>query len=516
MGPATPSSNGDTREARLGVLERVLGGGLEALRERVGGGDPDRFQVALDELVWCDAHLSAARAAHQCALAGGERGVARLADLTLAEAEARLGGSPVAVTIARGELAAEPAEVPIGLGDAGASAEHRLLRSEIRTFAERELAPHAQRVHLEDRDVPEAVISGAAELGLFGLSIPLEYGGSQGEAPDSRAMLVVTEELSRASLAAGGSLITRPEILVRALLRGGTPEQRRRWLPDIASGRRLVAVAVTEPDTGSDVAAVACRARPVDGGWELSGAKLWCTFAGRAELLMVLARTSDDGHRGLSVFVLEKPAFAGHAFSHRSPLGGKLDGRAIPTIGYRGLHTFELAFDGLRLPAEALVGGGAGIGRGFHLQMEGFAMGRLQTAGRAVGVMQAALEQARAYTSARTVFGSPVAEFQLARAKLGTMAARVHAARQLSYAAARELDAGGGQVAASVAKLYASRMAELVTREAMQLHGAMGYGAESEVSRLFLDARVLSIFEGAEEVLALKVIGRALLAGGRS
>jgi (2S)-methylsuccinyl-CoA dehydrogenase len=327
-------------------------------------------------------------------------------------------------------------------------------------------------------------------------------------------MLVATEELSRASLAAGGSLITRPEILVRALLRGGTEAQKRAWLPAIASGEQLVAVAVTEPDHGSDVASIACRAtRRPDGDWEISGTKLWCTFAGRSELLMVLCRTSDAGHRGLSVFVLEKPAYAGHEFEHRQATGGVLRGRAIPTIGYRGMHTFELAFDRYRAPASALVGGDEWLDRGFYLQMEGFGLGRIQTAARAVGVMQAALDDALAYTRERRAFGRAVAELQLPAATLGSMIVRVSAARQLSYRAAELLDGGEGQVESSLAKLYASRAAETVTRDAVQLHGAMGYGEETDVSRYFVDARVLSIFEGAEEVLALRVIARSLLAG---
>ncbi len=383
----------------------------------------------------------------------------------------------------------------------------------LRAFAEKEVRPRAQSIHRQDLDVPEEIIRGVSELGLLGLSIPERYGGSQGDAPDFRAMLIATEELSRASLAAGGSLITRPEILVRVLLRGGTEAQRREWLPPIATGEKLVAVAVTEPDHGSDVASVACRAaRRPDGDWEISGTKLWSTFAGRSELLMLLCRTSDAGHRGLSVFVVEKPAFRGHAFEHRQATGGTLQGRAIPTIGYRGMHTFELAFDRYRVPAFALVGGDDWLDRGFYLQMEGFAVGRAQTAARAVGIMHASLEAALAYARDRRVFGRPVASFQLPQAMLGAMIVRVAAGRQLAYRAAQLLDAGGGQMESSLAKLYASRAAELVTRDALQLHGAMGYGEETDVSRHFVDARVLSIFEGTEEVLALRVIARALLA----
>ena len=226
---------------------------------------------------------------------------------------------------------------------------------------------------------------------------------------------------------------------------------------------------------------------------------------------MVLCRTSDAGHRGLSVLVVDKPAFAGHEFRHRQPGGGTLAGRAIPTIGYRGMHTFELAFDRYRVPASGLVGGEDWLDRGFYLQMEGFAVGRAQTAARAVGVMQAAMEDALAYARDRVVFGRAVAEHQLPAAMLGAMIVRVAAARQLGYAAARALDQGGGQVESSLAKLYASRAAEAVTRDAMQVHGAMGYGEETDVSRCFVDARVLSIFEGTEEVLALRVIARSLV-----
>jgi (2S)-methylsuccinyl-CoA dehydrogenase len=393
--------------------------------------------------------------------------------------------------------------------DVGASDEHRLLRSTLRDFTEKRIVPRAQVIHRTDEDIPDDIIAGIADLGLFGLSIPQEYGGTLADQPDHRAMLIATEELAAGSLAAGGSLMTRPEILVRALLSGGSEDQQRRWLPSIASGEQLVAVAVTEPDYGSDVAAIKCQAaRRPDGSWSVNGAKLWCTFAGRAHLLMLLCRTgAAPGHRGLSLFVAEKPTFRGHHFEYRQEGGGALHGRAISTLGYRGLHTFELIFEDFLLPATALIGR---EGEGFYLQMQGFATGRLQTAGRAVGLMRAAVRDAFAYTAQRRVFGKPVADHELARAILGRMAVRLHASRQLSYAAARLLDAGGGQMEASLAKIYASRMAEYVTRDAMQLFGAMGYAEETAVSRYFVDARVLAIFEGAEEVLALRVISRAL------
>jgi len=497
---------------------RQLDEAVARLRDEVrrlpGAGGMDGHQVAANHLAWTVARAEAAAACREWAGETGDPLAALVAEVCEAEALAFAEGRS---TELHGLGAGRLVDLHRGyrpLEDLGAGDEHRLLRATLREFAQRELRPRAQAVHRQDLDIPEEIIRGVAALGLFGLSVPEAYGGARGAAPDHRAMLVATEELSRASLAAGGSLITRPEILVGALLRGGTEEQKRAWLPAIASGEKLVAVAVTEPDHGSDVASITCRAaRGPDGAWEITGTKLWCTFAGRSELLMVLCRTSDAGHRGQSVFVLEKPAYAGHEFEHLQPGGGVLRGRAIPTIGYRGMHTFELAFDRYEAPASALVGGEDGLDRGFYLQMEGFAVGRVQTAARAVGVMQAALEDALAYTRERRVFGRAVADLQLPAAMLGAMIARVAAARQLGYRAARLLDRGAGQVESSLAKLYASRMAETVTRDAMQLHGAMGYGEETDVSRCFVDARVLSIFEGAEEVLALRVIARSLLGG---
>ena len=460
------------------------------------------------------ARHEAAAATEEWALSTGDELAGALAAAARAESDAGLSGQGVIEAVAAGEELARIGELYRPLEELGESAEQRLLRSTFRDFARERIGPFAQDIHRGNLDVPESIIAGSAELGLFGLSVPEAFGGSQGQTPDYQTMLIVTEELSRASLGAGGSLITRPEILVRALLKGGTEEQKQRWLPAIASGHKLVAVGVTEPDFGSDVAALECRAEPgPDGNWRLNGAKLWCTFAGRSELLMLLLRTGGPGHRGLSVFVAEKPAFAGHEFEYRQPEGGVLRGRAIPTIGYRGMHTFELGFEDYLLPSTALVGGEGWLDRGFYLQMDGFSMGRLQTAGRAVGVMQAALADAHEYARSRVVFGRAVAGYQLPQSMLGRMAVRVNAARQLNYRAARLLnqESPEGQVAASLAKLYASRMAESVTRDAMQLHGGMGYAEETDVSRYFVDSRVLAIFEGAEEILAIRVIAKALL-----
>jgi (2S)-methylsuccinyl-CoA dehydrogenase len=378
----------------------------------------------------------------------------------------------------------------------------------------------AEHVHRTNADVPEDVIAGLAELGGFGLSVPEEYGGfATGGESDYIGMVVATEELSRGSLGIGGSLVTRPEILTRALVAGGTEEQKRTWLPRIASGELMVGIMVTEPDYGSDVAGVKVTATPTDGGWLVNGVKTWATFAARANVLMLLARTDADrslGHRGLSVFIVEKPPAEGHAFAFDDGRGGTMEGRAIDTIGYRGMHSFEVAFDNWFVPAANLIGGdgglggGGGLGRGFYLQMAGFENGRLQTAARAVGLMQAAFEAGLAYAQDRTVFGQPVFDYQLSKAKLARMAALIQAGRQFSYDVARKMAAGEGTLEASMVKAYVCRAAEWVTREAMQLHGGMGYAEEFPVSRFFVDARVLSIFEGADETLCLRVIARRL------
>lgn len=381
-------------------------------------------------------------------------------------------------------------------------------------FAREQVAPRAEDVHRHNLDVPEELIEGMAAMGAFGMSIPTDRGGFRDPTgPGLLAMAVATEELSRGSLMAG-SLLTRPEILVTALLEGGTDEQQGTWLPGIAAGEQMVAVSVTEPDVGSDVASLRMSARRDGDQFILSGAKMWATFAGRAELLMILARTNPDhsaGAKGLSLFVIEKPSFPGHAFTIEQPEGGTLRGRAIDTIGYRGLHSFELTFDEYIVPFESLIGGEDGLGRGFYLQMGAFASGRLQTAARALGVMQAAFDEALAYSRTRNVFRKPLLDFGLTRINLARMAARIQANRQFTYHAARLLSEGAGQIEAAMAKALASRAAEEITRDAMQLHGGYGYAEEYTISRLFVDARVLSIFEGTEEVLALRVIGKGLL-----
>ncbi len=382
-------------------------------------------------------------------------------------------------------------------------------------FAEEQVRPHAEHVHRTNAEIPESIISGLSELGGFGLSIPEQFGGfSTGGEAEYVGMVVATEELSWGSLGIGGSLITRPEILTRALLHGGTTQQQEQWLPRLASGETLCAIAVTEPDFGSDVAGITTSATKTQGGWLINGAKTWCTFAARAEVLVLLARSDPDrslAHRGLSLFLLEKPRGDSHGFLFRQEDGGRLEGRPIDTIGYRGMHSYELSFDNWFVPDDHLIGGESGLGKGFYFQMAGFENGRIQTAARAVGVMQAAYDAALDYARTRVVFGEPIINYELTRVKLATMAAIIQCSRQFSLDVARLMGRGGGALEASMAKAYVCRAAEWVTREAMQIHGGMGYAEEYAVSRYFVDARVLSIFEGADETLCLKVIARRLV-----
>ncbi len=392
------------------------------------------------------------------------------------------------------------------------------VRASVREFADAEVAPHAERIHRHDELVPEEFITKMSELGYFGLSVPEEYGGFE---MGNLAMILTTEELSRASLAAAGSLITRPEILTKALLQGGTDEQKKKWLPRIASGELMVGISVTEPDVGSDVASVKCRAERVEQGgregWLIHGPKSWCTFAGRADVLALLARTHPDaslGARGLSLLIVEKDRFPGHAFESRQPGGGRLVGKADATPGYRGMHSFTLNFERWFVPAENLVGGAQGEGRGFYLQMAGFAAGRLQTGGRACGLAQGALERSAEYVVDRVQFGEPILDFQLTQYKLGRMAARLAAARALTYAAARAMDEDERAAAplAAQAKLYACDVAVEVAQEGQLLHGGWGYAEEYPISRYVVDAQVLPIFEGVKPILELKVVARNLLA----
>jgi (2S)-methylsuccinyl-CoA dehydrogenase len=394
------------------------------------------------------------------------------------------------------------------------------VRHSVRQFADSEVAPQAEHIHRHDDLIPESFIQKMGEVGYFGLSVPEEYGGYE---MGNVAMIITTEELSRASLAGAGSLITRPEILAKALLAGGTEEQKKEWLPKIAGGELMVGISVTEPNFGSDVASISCRAekKTVGGveGWSITGAKAWCTFAGRADILALLARTDPDtskGAKGLSLFIVPKESNRGHEFSFTQKTGGKMDGKADRTPGYRGMHSFTVSLEDYFVPAKNLVGEKGGEGKGFYLQMAGFAAGRLQTGGRACGVAQAALEKTAEYVSERSQFKRPIIEFQLTQWHLGRMATKLAAARAITYAAARAMDEDERKAAplAAQAKLFSCDVAVEVTQVGQVLHGGWGYAEEYPISRYVIDAQVLPIFEGVKPILELKVVARSLFGGG--
>jgi len=525
----SPAPDLDAAAAAVALASSLV---TSAARQLADAGGPEADQVVAYDL----AHIAASVRAAEAALEYGATGTdeAHIACVFVADALADLaartvgredafGTTPGWLDPAREFVATfrNPAYLAslIGVeGDRRLDSDFALVRETFHRFAQDQIRPRAEHIHRANADIPEEIISGLAEMGALGLSIPDDYGGfATGGESDYLGMVVATEELSWGSLAIGGSLMTRPEILTRALVRGGTEEQKRHWLPRLASAEVLADVAVTEPDHGSDVAGITTSATPTEGGWLVNGVKTWCTFAARAEVLMLLARTDPDrarAHRGLSMFIVEKPVGDGHGFlfhQDRPSAPGRLEGRPIDTLGYRGMHSYELAFENWFVPSENLVGEANGLGQGFYLQMQGFENGRLQTAARALGVMQAAYEAALAYAGQRTVFGAPVLDYQLTRVKLARMAVIIQAARQFSYEVARRMAKGEGAMEASMVKAYVCRAAEWVTREAMQIHGGMGYAEEFPVSRYFVDARVLSIFEGADETLALKVIARQLL-----
>jgi (2S)-methylsuccinyl-CoA dehydrogenase len=404
-----------------------------------------------------------------------------------------------------------------GANDWALDETHEQVRDQVRQFASEEIAPHAEHIHRHDETIPESFIEKMAELGFFGLSIPEAYGGVE---MGNLAMILTTEELSRASLAAAGSLITRPEILTKALMGGGTEAQKMFWLPKLASGEIMAGISVTEPDIGSDVASVKCRAtrgkRADVDGWLIDGPKAWCTFAGRANVLAVLLRTDPDvskGAKGLSLFVVPKPSTREHAFEFRQPGGGRLVGKADATPGYRGMHSYTLNFENWFVPADHLVGEEKGVGRGFYLQMAGFAAGRLQTGGRGCGLAQAALEETARYVVDRKQFEQPISEFQLTQYTLGRMAAQIAGARAITYAAARAFDEDERAAAplAAQAKLLACDVAVSATQAGQLMHGGWGYAEEYPISRYVVDATVLPIFEGVKPILELKVIGKAIL-----
>lgn len=395
-----------------------------------------------------------------------------------------------------------------GLGQNGLEDEMlEEIRDQFKRFVDEKVIPVAQEIHQKDVLIPMSIIETMSELGVFGLTIPEEYDGL---GLSKVAMCVVTEELSRGYIGVG-SLGTRSEIAAELIMGGGTEEQKKDWLPRLARGEVFSTAVFTEPNFGSDLAHLACRGeKQDDGSYLITGAKTWITHAVRADLMTLLVRTKpeEDGYAGLSMLLAPKtrldPAPGEPEFVDEGLMGGE-----IVVIGYRGMKEYDLGFDGFKVPAEGLLGGVEG--QGFKQLMKTFESARIQTAARGVGVAVAAFEQAMIHASARVQFGQPLIQFGRVARKLGRMVARIQAARQLAYYAAEQKDRDMRcDLEAGMAKLLATRAAWEAADAGVQIHGGNGYAEEYVASRLLLDARVLSIFEGANEIQA-GVVARRLL-----
>ena len=388
----------------------------------------------------------------------------------------------------------------------GLDAVYEQIADQFCAFAAEKITPFAHRWHLDDALIPLALIEELANLGVFGLTLPEAYGGS---GLGKVAMCVVSEALSRGYIGVG-SLGTRSEIAGELILAHGTDEQKARLLPAIASGQILPTAVFTEPEAGSDLASLRTRADRTVTGWRVSGAKTWITHAARADLMTLLVRTDPENrdHRGLSMLLAEKPR---GTEADPFPAAG-MSGGEIAVIGYRGMKEYEIAFDGFEVPADALLGGREG--QGFVQLMATFESARIQTAARAIGVAQAALDLALDYALSRRQFGEPLAAFPRVADKIAMMAAEILGARRLAWYAAQAKDEGRRcDLEAGMAKLTAARIAWACADNAVQIHGGTGFAVEQPVSRLLADARILNIFEGAGEIQA-QVIARRLLEGG--
>ena len=432
--------------------------------------------------------------------------------LTAAATAARMTGA-VEALIASGNTAAHRARLAqlmrdnqqATVGACGLDDTLDSIREEMRKFADDKVAPHAQAWHLNNEYIPLDVIAQMAALGVFSLTIPEDYGGL---GLGKESMCVVSEELSRGYIGVG-SLGTRSEIAAELILGSGTAEQKRRWLPKLASGDVLPTAVFTEPNTGSDLASLKTRAVREGGAYKIYGNKTWITHPVRADLMTLLVRTNpaETGYRGLSMLLAEKPR--GDDASP-FPVAG-MSGSEIEVLGYRGMKEYEIAFDGFAVKAENLLGGAEG--QGFKQLMATFEAARIQTAARAIGVAQAAMEEGLSYAMSRVQFGEPIAHFPRVADKLAMMAVEIMMARQLTYYAARQKDSGRRcDLEAGMAKLLAARVAWSAADNAVQIHGGNGFAVEFPVSRLLCDARILNIFEGAAEIQA-QVIARRLLDG---
>ncbi|MCW2309861.1 acyl-CoA dehydrogenase family protein [Rhodobium gokarnense] len=391
------------------------------------------------------------------------------------------------------------------IGDCALDETFEAFREEMRRFAEAEVLPHAHEWHLANDYIPLDVVAKMAEFGVFGLTIPEEFGGL---GLGKESMCVVSEELSRAYIGVG-SLGTRSEIAAELILGGGTDAQKEKWLPLIAAGEVLPTAVFTEPNTGSDLASLKTRAVKDGDVYKVTGNKTWITHPVRADLMTLLVRTNPEekGYKGLSMLLAEKPrGDDANPFPAEGMSGGEIE-----VLGYRGMKEFEIAFDGFEVKAENLLG--AEEGQGFKQLMQTFESARIQTAARAIGVAQSALDLGLRYAQERVQFGEALVNFPRVADKLAMMAVEIMIARQLTYFSAREKDSGRRcDLEAGMAKLLGARVAWAAADNALQIHGGNGFALEYAISRVLCDARILNIFEGAAEIQA-QVIARRLLEG---
>ena len=388
-------------------------------------------------------------------------------------------------------------------GNLGLDDTSSMIIQEFKKFVEEDVVPHAHEWHLKDELIPMEVINKMSELGIFGLTIPEEYGGL---GMSKLSMCVVTEELARGYIGIG-SLGTRTDISSELLLIGGTEEQKKKWLPKIASGETLPTAVFTEPNTGSDLASLKTRAVKHGDDYSITGNKTWITHGARSDLMTLLARSNpnEKGYKGLSMFLAEKERGDD---DNMFPSDG-MSGGEIEVLGYRGMKEYEIAFDDFKVKGENLLGGEEG--KGFKQLMETFESARIQTAARAVGVAQSAMETGMQYALDRNQFGKSIYEFPRVSSKITSMVTEIMAARQLTYYSAREKDKGNRcDLEAGMAKLLGARVAWATSDNSLQIHGGNGFALEYPISRLLCDSRILNIFEGAAEMQA-DVIARRLL-----
>jgi len=538
------------REA-VGALDALLSDAVAKVRERVSvngkvsGPSFDRGQRAAHGLAWLATYVEAVRqlasyserlardgtlgeieelivriglGEYVAQVAGGismsQGEVARLSDLGLSAAQTAARITPLLESlVVEGNTTERRARLiellqhgrGATVGACGLDNTLESIREEMRKFSDAEVIGNAQAWHRTNSYIPLEIISQMSELGVFGLTIPDAFSG-MGLGKES--MCVVSEELSRGYIGVG-SLGTRSEIAAELILGSGSSAQKDKWLPKIASGEILPTAVFTEPNTGSDLASIKTRAVREGDVYKVFGNKTWITHPVRADLMTLLVRTDpkETGHRGLSMLLAEKPRGDDR---NPFPVPG-MSGTEIEVLGYRGMKEYEIAFDGFEVKAENLLGGAEGLG--FKQLMQTFESARIQTAARAIGVAQAAMEQALDYALSRVQFGAPIIGFPRVSDKIVMMAVEIMIARQLTYHAAREKDSGRRcDLEAGMAKLLAARVAWAAADNAVQVHGGNGFALEFPVSRILCDARILNIFEGAAEIQA-QVIARRLLDG---